>query len=204
MRDRIRKVGLILLLIGCGATVLGVLGSAINRASFQSIDVSLEDLVENPERYEGERRVSYSIVTLSSREDPYRRLVEDYYLVTIRDSDGYEGLFVISERDYEKYKPMIGERVLFDLKGSRGPGLIHPPDRLITNILVSKALDPYSREFFTIHIDLAKPIGEESLLDKSTFTILASAGIILIAIASLLIVWPRNPHRMMAHGGAHS
>jgi len=193
MQHSTRKVGLILLLIGFGAIILGLLGSAIKPAGFQSTDVSLQDLVENPERYEGERRVSFSIVALSLREDPYRRLVEDYYLVTIRDSTGHEGLFVISEKDYENYEPILGERVLFDLKGSRGPGLIHPPDRLITNILVSKALDPYSREFFTIHIDLAKP--EEPLLDKSSFIILASAGTILIAIATLLIVWPRDRHR---------
>jgi len=117
-------------------------------------ETSLEDVRNNPENYLGERNATFTIVNVTLRPDPYKRLRETYYLVYVRDSYDYEVPFVISKDDYQKYSFYTGKLVLFKLTGRLGPGLVHPPDRLITNILVSKAADPYQREYYTVFITL--------------------------------------------------
>jgi hypothetical protein len=121
----------------------------------QEASISLKQIIDNPEKYLGERFAVFLILNITLREDPHHRLIETYYLVHIKDSYGYETMFVTSSHDYSRYASCIGQRARFKLLGGRGPGLMHPPDRLITNILVSKSVDPYAREFTTIHISLA-------------------------------------------------
>ena len=141
--------------ITVGATILVACSIASMLMTQQEASISLKQIIDNPEKYLGEGFAILLIVNITLREDPYHRLIETYYLVHIRDSYGYENMFVISSHDCSMYASRIGQRVRFKLLGGRGPGLMHPPDRLITNILVSKSVDPYAREFCTIHISLA-------------------------------------------------
>ena len=117
-------------------------------------NMNLKDLYENPQNYLGERLAKFTIVKITPREDPYHRLVEKYYLVYIRDSYGYELSFVISENDYSKYGAYVGKAATFKLNGILSSELMHPPNKLITNILVSKQADHYAREYCRIYIEL--------------------------------------------------
>lgn len=94
----------------------------------------------------GERVAHFTIVNVTLRPDPSKRLSEKYYLVYIQDSFGYGVPFVISEEKYPQYNNYIGKNATFVLIGKVGPEFVHPPDKLITNILASKAKDPYYRE----------------------------------------------------------
>lgn len=118
-------------------------------------NTNLSHVIDNPEKYLGERFAVFSVVNVTLREDPLRRLIETYYLVRIKDSYGHTASFVISSDQYSTYAACIGKRARFRLFGERVPGIVTPPDRLITNILTSKSADPYAREFYTIHIALA-------------------------------------------------
>jgi len=137
------------------ATILVLSWVATALKTQKESSLSLEDIVDNPEKYSGERFVIFTIVGITLREDPSHRLIEIYYLVHIRDFYEYEHSFVISSGEYSKYASHIGQMVRFEISGTQGPGVTIPPDRLETNILVSKSIDPFSREFITIHIALA-------------------------------------------------
>jgi len=116
--------------------------------------INLKNLEEKPQLYLGERDAQFAIVKITPREDPYNRLVQTYYLVYVEDSYGYQMPFVISESDYPKYNAYVGKTAVFKLKGEIGPELMHPPNKLITNIIVSKQVDPYAREYCRIYIVL--------------------------------------------------
>ena len=116
---------------------------------------SLEDMIKNPEKYLGRSKVRFAVVNVTLRPDPSHRLNETYYLVHIQDSFKYNVSFVIPEQKYQVYE-RVGKKPYFDLIGKRGPGLTHPPNKLITNILVSKATDPYSRDWVYIFIYLSE------------------------------------------------
>jgi len=124
--------------------------------TLEESNTSLRELIESPEKYPGEKFARFLVVDVELREDPYHRLNETYYLVHIRDSFGNESPFVISSDQYSRYSKHVGENVRFRLVGSSGPGIVSPPDKLITNILVSKSVDPFAREFCTIRIALAE------------------------------------------------
>jgi hypothetical protein len=117
-------------------------------------NINLKDLEENTQNYLGEIRTRFTIVEVTPREDPHHRLIETYYLVHIKDPYGNKVSFVISKSEYSKYSDYVGKVALFKLSGSRGPELMHPPDRLITNILVSKQADPHGEEYYRIFISL--------------------------------------------------
>lgn len=122
--------------------------------------LSLEDIRENPEKYLGERVAQFTVVNITLRPDPSNRLSETYYLVYIQDSFKHSVPFVIPEQKYQMYKNYQGRNATLSLVGKIGPALNHPPDRLITNILVSKTKDPYSREKVYVFIYLEGERGE--------------------------------------------
>ena len=126
--------------------------------------LSLKDIRENPEKYLGERVANFTVLNVTLRPDPSNRLSETYYLVYIQDSFQYCMPFVISEQKYQMYEKHIGKNATLYLIGKIGPELIHPPDKLRTNILVSKAKDPYYREIVYIYIFLEEDI--ENRLNK--------------------------------------
>lgn len=120
--------------------------------------LSLKDIRENPEKYLGERAANFTLLNVTLRPDPSNRLIETYYLVYIQDSFQHSMPFVISEQQYQMYEKHIGKNATLYLIGKIGPELIHPPDKLRTNILVSKARDPYYREMVYIYIFLEEEI----------------------------------------------
>ena len=130
---------------------------------------SLEDIRENPEKYLGERVSQFTVVNITLRPDPSNRLRETYYLVHIQDSLKYSMPFVIPEQQYQMYKKYQGKNTTLYLVGKIGPELFHPPDRLITNILVSKTKDAYSREKVYIFIYLEGEM-RENKPPKASFT----------------------------------
>lgn len=148
------------LVFAVSATIVAVILVACSMATMlmrrEELSVSLRELIDSPEKYLGERLTTFTITKVLFREDPYHRLNETYYLVHIRDSYEYEVSFVVSSDQHPRYAARIGENVRFKLTGALGPGIVAPPNRLITNILVAKSVDPYAREFCTIRIALAE------------------------------------------------
>lgn len=135
--------------------------SSINLSDTSAL--SLEDIRENPGEYLGERVAHFTVVNVSLRLDPSNRLIEKYYLVHIQDSSRFGVSYVISEEKYQKYIDFIGKNATFNLVGNVGPGLVHPPDRLITNILASKSRDPYSMEKVYIFIFIEGELDEDEI-----------------------------------------
>jgi len=158
--------------------------------------ISLRDVVENPSNYLGGRNVTLTLTRIELREDPYHRLAEQYYLAYVRDEEGYERPFVISGKDEPGYREAVGSKAIFELRGSLGPQLTQPPDRLITNILVSVQADPYSREHYRISIRLMGPI--ESWLSqlKITLTYLTAASIAAIALTLVIFLVKRRQTKL--------
>lgn len=162
--------------------------------SVETERISLKDVEENPSRYLGERDVTLTLARVERREDPYHRLAEQYYLVYVRDEEGYEMPFVISGEEEPRYRAEVASEAVFALSGSIGPQLIQPPDRLITNILFSIRADPYSREYYRVSIRLIGPTdGRPSQLNIAfTYLIVSSTSATIVTLGVLLAMKRRE------------
>ena len=167
-----------------GAAALTAARPAYLTANVET-NVSLKDVLENPQNYLGERECTLRLVMLTLREDPYHRLAEEYYLAHVRDTYDYETSFVIPHDDYANYQEYVGKYAEFKLRGKIGPGLMHPPDKLVTNVLTSKALDPYSGEFATVFIILVGPA--ETPQAKWTTAIFRSPSLTIVVLCGAIV-----------------
>jgi len=154
--------------------------------------ISLKDIIEDPGSYLGERNVTLTLTRIEPRDDPYHRFAEQYYLAYVKDEEGYERPFVISEKDKSTYQGSVGNKAVFELEGSIGPHLIHPPDKLITNILLSARADPYSREYYTISIRLMEPLDGGLPKQRIVLTYLAAFCIAATTLTSIVFFGKRK------------
>ena len=178
-RAKIEIIALLILVVVTSAASEPWARLSETSANSTTETLSLRDLAEKTENYLGDRNATLTITNITVREDPEHRLKEKYCLVYVKDAYGYVMPFVISEEDRAEYEPCLGKQAIFKLSGRKGPGLIHPPDTLITNILVNKPADQYSREWYTIYIAL---IG---LSSTSTNQLSSNMTLLLIMIAAV-------------------
>lgn len=121
-------------------------------------EVSIKDLKENTSNFLRNITTYFFIEEIKPRPDPEKWLLEEYYLVTIRDKYGDKTEFVICSFDKTVYQQYIGKKAKFQLSGLHTPEIMIPYRRLITNILVSEPVDPadtslgyYVIEIYLIH-----------------------------------------------------
>mgnify|MGYP001028470191 CR=1 FL=1 len=183
LRARTLALFLVLEVIVTIALGTSLLALPYFQKSIEVEPISLRNVVENPDDYLGERNVTLTLTRIEPREDPYHRLTEKYYLAYVRDEEGYERPFVISEEDEDRYRKSVGFEAIFELKGSIGPQLIHPPDKLMTNILVSVQADPYSREYYIISIRLREPADDR----PSQLIILTYLAVVFLGATALTL-----------------
>jgi len=193
------RIGMILSLILIGATFVAYESwthLAETTANSTPEDLSLKDIAERPEDYLGDRNATFTVTNIAVREDPEHRLKEKYYLVYVKDAYGCVMPFVISEEDLPRYELRLGKQAMFKLTGRKGPGLIHPPDTLITNILINKPVDQYSREWYTIYITLIDPPSSSTNQLSSNMSLI-SISIVAVAASVVLIAYRRTKKRVI-------
>jgi len=192
---RMRQLFAIFILF-CG---IGLLNYLIPTLLHVRPDVSLEDIKRNTENYLGEKYAVFSIATITVREDPYHMLRETYFLVDIKDSNGYELPFVISSDDYGNYSAYIGEAVLFRLFGYLGHELVPPRGWLTTNMLAVKT-HPLGLDYgvYYVYIALAGPVPYVMrLVPYLPIVCLAGASITMIVMVTAYL---RRRSRVMKAG----
>lgn len=105
-------------------------------------EVSIKDLKENTSNFLRNITTYFYVVSVRPRPDPEKWLLEEYYIVTIRDNFGNQTDFVICSSLRTTYQQYVGEKAKFFLQGVHVPEIITPFKRLITNILIAEPIDP--------------------------------------------------------------
>jgi len=84
----------------------------------------------------------FYVVSVRPRPDPEKWLLEEYYIVTIRDNFGNQTDFVICSSLRTTYQQYVGEKAKFFLQGVRLAELLVGFECLFRNILIAEPVDP--------------------------------------------------------------
>ena len=142
MRFRTRNFYILFLII------VGSIASLIwfylprNITPIQENNIDLIDIKQNISNYMKNVTVFFYVIDIKVRPDPEKWLLENYYLITIKDINENNATFVISETSLKIYELYLGRKAVFKLQGIITPILTPPYRRLITNILYSIPIDP--------------------------------------------------------------
>lgn len=137
------RISYILILIIVACLTIGLIWFNLykNIIPTQENSINLIDIKQNISNYMKNITTCFYIIDIKARPDPQKWLLDEYYLVKIKDEWGNEAEFVICKTDLLTYQQYVGKKTKFVLQGNIIPELMVPYRRLLTNILFSEPVN---------------------------------------------------------------